>query len=160
MSGMRKIILIVLFLIWPLPAHAWVAKVVSVSDGDTIKVFNAGRGQEKIRMYGVDAPERGQQNGDAARTHLVSLISGSVVEIEPVSEDMYGNTVAIVWNREMNISQEMVRAGYAWVYRKYCDKPFCEYWFTLESEAKRKKIGLWQESDPVPPWMWRRMNCD
>jgi len=157
---MKKVISTILFFIWPLTAHAWVAKVVSISDGDTIKVYNTGNGQEKIRLYGVDAPEKGQKHGDDARTHLVSLVSGSVVEVEPVSEDMYGNTVAIVWNQKINISQEMVRSGYAWVYRKYCDKPFCESWSTLESEAKRKKIGLWQEADPVPPWMWRRMNCD
>lgn len=157
---MKKVILAILFLIWPLTAHAWVAKVVSISDGDTIRVFNADRGQEKIRLYGIDAPEKGQKHGDEARTHLVSLVSGSEVDVEPVSKDIYGNTVAIVRNQKMNISQEMVRAGYAWVYRKYCNKPFCEAWSTLESEAKRKKIGLWQEADPVPPWMWRRMNCD
>ena len=157
---MKKVILAILFLIWPLTAHAWVAKVVSISDGDTIRVFNADRGQQKIRLYGVDAPEKWQKHGDEARTHLVSLVSSSEVDVEPVSKDIYGNTVAIVRNKKMNISQEMVRAGYAWVYRKYCDKPFCGAWFSLESEAKRKKIGLWQESDPVPPWMWRRMNCD
>jgi endonuclease YncB( thermonuclease family) len=157
---MKKIILSALFLIWPLTAHAWVAKVVSISDGDTIKVFNAATGQEKIRLYGIDAPERGQPQGDAARTLLTSLVSGAVVDIESVSEDLYGNTVAIVWEQKKNVSQEMVRAGYAWVYRKYCDRPFCEYWLALEGEAKKNKVGLWQEADPVPPWMWRRMNCD
>ena len=160
MCGMRKIIAGIFFLFWPLTAHAWVAKVVSISDGDTIKVFNAATGQEKIRLYGIDAPERGQRQGDAAGTRLASLVSWAVVEIEPVTEDIYGNTVAIVLAQGKNVSQEMVRAGYAWVYRKYCDKPFCEYWLTLEGEAKKNKVGLWQETDPIPPWMWRRMNCD
>ena len=50
----------------------------------------------------------------------------------------------------------MVQAGYAWVYKRYCDKPFCEYWLTLENEAMTDKLGLWQEPDPIPPWEWRK----
>ena len=49
----------------------------------------------------------------------------------------------------------MVRSGYAWVYQRYCDKPFCEYWLALENEAKANSLGLWQEPNPIPPWEWR-----
>ena len=151
-----KIIITILFVCWPLAAHAWVAKVVSVTDGDTIKVYNADQGQVKIRLYGIDTPEKGQPYGKAAGKHLASLIAGATVEVESVTTDRYGRTVGIVSDSETNINQEMVRTGYAWVYQRYYDKPFCDYWLALENEAKTGKLGLWQEPDPVPPWEWRR----
>ena len=141
---------------WPLTAHAWVAKVVSVTDGDTIKVYNAEKGQVKIRLYGIDSPEKGQPYGQVAGKYLASLIAGSIVDIESVDTDRYGRTVGIVSDSEKNINQEMVRAGYAWVYRKYCDKEFCDFWLALEKDAKAIKMGLWQEPNPIPPWEWRR----
>jgi micrococcal nuclease len=156
MLGMKKILLIILVLCWPLTAHAWMAKVVSVTDGDTIKVFNADQGQVKIRLYGIDTPEKAQPYGKAAGKHLASLIAAGAVEVESVATDRYGRTVGIVWDNETNINQQMVQAGYAWVYQRYCDKPFCDYWLALEGEAKTDKKGLWQEPDPVPPWEWRR----
>ncbi len=145
-----------LILFWPLTAHSWMAKVVNVTDGDTIKVYNAEQGQVKIRLYGIDTPENAQPYGKAAGKHLASLIAGATVDIETVTTDRYGRTVGIVWDSEVNINQQMVQAGYAWVYQRYCDKPFCEYWLALESEAKTGKIGLWQEPNPTPPWEWRR----
>jgi endonuclease YncB( thermonuclease family) len=156
MLGMKKILLLILLLCWPLTAHAWMAKVVSVTDGDTIKVYNAEQGQVKIRLYGIDTPEKAQPYGKAAGKYLSSLIAGATVDIESVTTDRYGRTVGIVSDSERNINQQMVRAGYAWVYQRYCDKPFCDYWLALESEAKTDKLGLWQESNPVPPWEWRR----
>jgi micrococcal nuclease len=153
---MNKILPIVFLLLYPLTAHAWMAKVVSVTDGDTIKVYNAEQGQVKIRFYGIDTPEKAQPYGKAAGKYLASLIAGATVDIETVAKDRYGRTVGIVWDRETNINQEMVRAGYAWVYRKYCDLSFCDFWQELEKEAKADKKGLWQEPNPVPPWEWRR----
>ena len=156
MLDMKKILFVILLLCFPLTSHAWMAKVVSVTDGDTIKVFNVEHGQVKIRLYGIDTPEKAQPYGKAAGKYLASLIAGATVEIESVTKDRYGRTVGIVWGNETNINQEMVRAGYAWVYQRYCDKPFCDYWLILENEAKIDKLGLWQESNPVPPWEWRR----
>jgi micrococcal nuclease len=109
-----------------------------------------------IRLYGIDTPEKGQPHGKAAGKHLVSLIAGVAVEVESVTKDRYGRTVSIVSDCETNINQEMVQSGYAWVYCRYCDKLFCEYWIALESEAKTGKLGLWQEPDPIPPWEWRK----
>ena len=153
---MKKILPVLLLICFPLTAHAWIAKVVSVTDGDTIKVYNVDKGQVKIRMYGIDTPEKAQPYGKAAGKHLAFLIAGATVEIETVTKDRYGRTVGIVTDNEANINQEMVRSGYAWVYQRYCDKPFCDFWLALEKEAKAGKIGLWQEPNPVPPWEWRR----
>ena len=147
---------ILLIVLWPFAAHAWMAKVVSVTDGDTIKVYNADQGQVKIRLYGIDTPEKAQPYGKAAGKYLASLIAGATVDIETVTTDRYGRTVGIVSDSETNINQEMVRSGYAWVYKRYCNKPFCDSWLVLEGEAKADKKGLWQESNPIPPWEWRR----
>ena len=81
MHSMKKIMLLIIFLCCPLTAHAWTAKVVSVTDGDTIKVYNAEQGQVKIRLYGIDSPEKSQPYGQAARAYLASLIAGQVVDI-------------------------------------------------------------------------------
>ena len=156
MQGMKRFLTIILLLSWPLTAHAWVAKVVSVTDGDTIKVYNAAQGQVKIRLYGIDTPEKGQPYGHAAGEYLASLIAGATVDIETVTKDRYGRTVGIVTDDGSNINQEMIWSGYAWVYRRYCDKPFCNFWLNLEDEAKIGKSGLWQEPNPIPPWEWRR----
>ena len=156
MQGMKRLLIIILISCYPLTAHAWVAKVVNVTDGDTIKVFNAEQGQVKIRLYGIDTPEKGQPYGKAAGKYLASLIAGAIVEVESVTTDRYGRTVGIVSSSEANINQEMVQAGFAWVYKRYCDKPFCDYWLALENEAKQDKNGLWQEPNPVAPWEWRR----
>ena len=153
---MKRLLVIILFLLYPLTAHAWTAKVVSVTDGDTIKVYNAEQGQVKIRLYGIDSPEKSQPYGQAARAYLASLIAGQVVDIESVTTDRYGRTVGIVSAGGKNINQEMLWSGYAWVYKRYCDKPFCDYWLALENEVKTDKIGLWQEPNPIPPWEWRR----
>jgi micrococcal nuclease len=156
MLGMKKLLIILLIICWPLTAHAWMAKVVSVTDGDTIKVYNAEQGQIKIRFYGIDTPEKAQPYGKAAGKYLASLIAGATVAIETVTKDRYGRTVGIVSDSEININQEMVRAGYAWVYRKYCDRSFCSDWLQLEDKARNSKIGLWQEPNPIPPWEWRK----
>jgi len=156
-SVMAKILLlIVIVLCWPLTAHAWMAKVISVTDGDTIKVYSKEQGQVKIRLFGIDTPEKRQPYGRAAKKYLASLITGARVEIEPVTKDSNGRTVAIVWGSEANFNLKMVQAGYAWVYRRYCDKPFCDEWVTIEAKARAGKSGLWKDPNPIPPWEWRR----
>ena len=154
---MKKIPLtILLLLLWPFAAHAWTGKVVGISDGDTITVLLSQDSLVKIRLYGIDAPEKGQPYSQAAKEYLASLIAGKTVEIEPVTKDRYGRTVGIVFDNEKIINQEMVRAGFTWVYRKYCDKYFCSEWLRLEDKARSSRIGLWQELNPIPPWEWRR----
>lgn len=78
------------------------------------------------------------------------------MDIDPVTEDRYGRTVAVVWEDKLNANEQMIRAGYAWVYKRYCQRAFCFDWVDLEEAAKNQKIGLWQEPDPIPPWEWRR----
>lgn len=112
---MKKTLLSILFILFvPITAQAWTAKVVNVTDGDTIKVYNADLGQVKIRLYGIDTPEKRQPYGKAAGKYLASLIAGATVEVESVTKDRYGRTVGIVWDSETNISRwyKMVMPGY------------------------------------------------
>ena len=153
---MKKILVTLIVLLWPLTAFAWSGKVVGVTDGDTIKALHPDQGQVKIRFYGIDTPEKGQAYGRAATKYLASLIAGKTVNIESVTTDRYGRTVGIVTYAEQNINRAMIQAGYAWVYKRYCKRSFCDDWLMLEDSARRAKIGLWQESDPIPPWDWRR----
>lgn len=135
---------------------AWPGQVVSVTDGDTIKVLDPVGQQVKIRLYGIDSPEKKQSFGQAATKHTANMIAGKTVEIEEIDRDRYGRIVGIVLIGGVNVNQELVRNGYAWVYHQYCRRPECLTWQSLEQEAQAKKLGLWVEPRPIPPWEWRR----
>lgn len=136
-------------------SYAWTGKVVGVTDGDSIKVLQE-RNQVKIRLYGIDTPEKGQAFGNKAKKYTASLVAGKVVDIEPITKDRYGRTVALVRVSWKNVNEEIIRAGYGWVYRKYCKKSFCGDWYKLESKARKSGIGLWADKYATPPWEWRR----
>lgn len=138
----------------PLPLYAWTGKVVGVTDGDTIKVLR-NREQVKIRLYGIDTPEKAQAFGNKAKRFTASLVAGKIVDIESVIKDRYGRTVALVRVAGKNVNEEIVRAGYAWVYRKYCKKSFCGGWYDLEWIARNNRRGLWADKNAIPPWEWR-----
>ncbi len=135
---------------------AWPGQVVSVTDGDTIKVLDPGGRQVKIRLYGIDTPEKKQAFGQAATKHTANMIAGKVVEIEVVDKDRYGRIVGIVLIGGKNVNQELVRDGYAWVYKQYCKKQECREWQALEQAAKASRLGLWLDPAPMAPWDWRR----
>lgn len=137
-------------------ATAWTGQVVSVTDGDTIKVLDPAGRQVKVRLYGIDTPEKKQAFGQAATKHTANMIAGKVVEIEEVGKDRYGRIVGIVLIGGKNVNQELVRDGYAWVYKQYCKKPECQEWQALEQVAKASRLGLWHDPAPMPPWDWRR----
>lgn len=129
--------------------------LVGITDGDTIKVILDGK-EERIRLYGIDAPEDGQTFGKASTKQLKNILANTSPSIEVKDKDKYGRLVANIWIGDRNVNQDMVRQGYAWVYRKYCNEDFCENWLRLEEQAKLDRKGLWLEKNPVPPWEWRK----
>lgn len=129
---------------------AFPAKVVKISDGDTITVLN-GKEQTKVRLYGIDAPEKKQDYGQKSRQFLASLIAGQVVEVEPKGKDRYKRTLGIIHYKDQDINAQMVLNGYAWAYVKYS-----KMYVDQEKTARENKRGLWQSSDPTPPWEWRK----
>lgn len=139
-------------------AHAFPGKVIHIADGDTITVLAEGHRQVKIRLYGIDCPEKRQAFGNRARQHMGRLVGGQTVEVEDLGTDRYGRTLGIVFSPDgANINRQMVDAGMAWVYRQYCKRPECREWMQEEKEAKAAGRGLWAEPNAVPPWTWRKM---
>lgn len=136
------------------PVLAWTGKVVSVSDGDTIKVIHDGK-EEKVRLYGIDTPESAQPYGNTAKKYTASLVAGKVVDVEPIDTDRYGRIVGLVKVDGKVANEAIVASGLAWVYRKYCEKSFCDQWLDQENVARTSGLGLWTESNPTPPWEFR-----
>jgi endonuclease YncB( thermonuclease family) len=150
---MRPLALILILIALPAWGADYTARVVKIADGDTITVLKTGNTQERVRFASIDAPERGQPYGAKAKDALAALVFGQPVRVEVVDMDRYGRTVGSVWVVDVNANAEMVRQGFAWVYRKYSDDPAL---LALEAEARNAKKGLWADPNPLPPWEWRR----
>lgn len=146
--------MIFFFIVLPAIALGWQGMVVGVSDGDTITVMHDGRG-EKIRLYGIDTPEKRQAFGKRAKQFTSNVVYGKTVEVETKDKDRYGRTVGIVTLSGQCLNEALIKNGLAWVYRKYCTETFCEDWLNLEIVARYGKIGLWSEPNPIPPWEFR-----
>jgi len=143
-------------------------KVVAVTDGDTIKVLDVNRVQHKIRLAGIDAPEREQPFGNASRKYLASLVAGKAVRIETTKKDRYGRVLGKVWvqprdcpscGKTLNANHAQILAGMAWRYLDYVKDLSPEdrgRYASAEAEARKRKRGLWREANAIPPWAWRR----
>jgi len=145
----------ILTLLFPSLSLAWQGKVVGVSDGGTLTVMHEGRG-EKIRLYGIDCPENHQDFGTKAKKFTSSMAYEKLVAVESVTQDRYGRSVALVKVTGQSLNEELLKAGLAWVYIRYCDKPLCNAWLKYEEQALQKKSGIWSLPNPIPPWEFRR----
>ena len=134
------------------PVAAVVGKVVKVVDGDTLHVYS-NKGTYKIRLSGIDAPERGQAYGKRAKEHLEFLVAGKQVIAIVESKDRYGRYVASVKVQSKDVCAEMLTAGYAWHYKQYDNN---KYYDELQREAKKAKRGLWLDKKPQAPWEYRK----
>ena len=157
MSGWLSInrILLPLLLLFTLSVQAETleGKVVKIADGDTLTLLTPSNQQVKIRLAGIDTPERKQPFGKRAKQALAKLAFQKQVLVEVEAKDRYGRTIGVVFVDGLNVNAELVKQGMAWVYRKYTDD---KRLYTLESEAKQAKRGLWLDENPIPPWEWRR----
>jgi len=133
----------------PLEAR-WV-KVDRVTDGDTIVLMDRTR----VRLYGVDAPERDQLYGPIATAALKYMVARSAYLVE-VDEDSYGRLVGQLFHSKegYDINASMVCAGYAWWYERYA--PDSQTLSDCQVEAQQSSKGLWGYEGPMPPWEWRR----
>ena len=131
--------------------------MVSVGDGDTIRVTGANGQKVTIRMACIDAPETAQgQSGAVATQTLKQLLAAGPLEIKPQTVDRYGRTVAEVFSGGRNVNLEMVRMGAAYVYRQYlsgCDE---SAYLGAESQAERYRFGVWRWGNEVKPWDFRK----
>ena len=130
-------------------------KVDYVIDGDSLMVKHKGRAME-VRLWGIDAPEYDQPYSDGAQRALKKMTAGQKGRLRIKYRDRYDRYVAILLIDELNVNQELVKAGHSRVYGRYCDEPVCAHWKLLQEEAKANHRGLWRGRDPVSPWQWKR----
>jgi endonuclease YncB( thermonuclease family) len=173
---MKKILLSIFLLLFTLPAFAKeptrsIDGIVSkISDGDTIHVTDSLGTKVKVRFYGIDAPEtekgnkktgkiskQGQPYGEEAYRALQSKLERHRVRLDVMDTDRYGRTVSIVWLGSRNINLEMVQEGWAWAYTQYLDRPHASEYIQAEEQARKARKGLWQQSNPQPPWEFRKL---
>jgi endonuclease YncB( thermonuclease family) len=106
--------------------------------------------------WGIDCPETRQDFGTKAKKLTSTLVFSKAVDVEPVTRDRYGRTVAFVRVGDTLVNEELIRQGLAWVFTRYCDRPICLEWKRLEAEAREKKRRLWSMPNAIPPWEFRR----
>lgn len=149
-------------------ADTLTGRVVGIADGDTITVLDAVRQQHRIRVAGIDAPEKAQPFGQRSKENLSRLVFSKDVRIEWDKRDRYGRIIGKIWVQPsdcprcgltLDAGLAQLSAGMAWWYRKFASEQSAEdrgrYQFE-EDEARARRVGLWREVDPVPPWDWRR----
>lgn len=157
---MRWIVSFIFTLLLSVPALAAQiieGKVVGISDGDTITVLTDEKRQVKVRLYGVDCPESKQAFGTRARQSTSGHVFGKRVRVEVADTDRYGRTVGIVTTPNGTVlNRELLTEGMAWLYTAYCKAPICKEWRKEELAARRAKVGLWADANPIPPWEYRK----
>ena len=134
---------------------AWEGTVTRVLDGDSLRI-NQGGQIVTVRLYGIDSPEYGQPLWRVAKDAASHLVQGKNVTVEPFDTDRYGRIVALVGVRGRSVNGELIRLGMAWVYPHYCKaQPLCRNLEELEQAARVRKLGIWKDRNPVPPWVWK-----
>jgi endonuclease YncB( thermonuclease family) len=132
--------------------------VVGVSDGDTVTLLDGLRAQHRIRLAGIDAPEKTQPYGDASKRHLSSMVFGKTVRVEFEKHDHYGRVVGKIMQDGHDASLEQLRVGLAWHYKQYQREQSSEdrsAYAEVEQEAQQAQAGLWRDPAAVAPWTWR-----
>ncbi|ELY0725852.1 thermonuclease family protein [Escherichia coli] len=130
-------------------------KVIRVLDGDTIEVLQDKK-PVRIRLANIDAPEKKQAFGRWSANQLKALLAAQPVTVTYTQTDRYGRIIGRVFTtNSTDASRFMVQSGAAWVYERYnTDKSLP----ALQREAQEQKRGLWADTNPVPPWEWRKNN--
>lgn len=127
-------------------------RIVGVADGDTVTLLDATNATTKVRLHQIDAPEKRQDFGQRSKQSLADLVFGKAVDVEVFTVDKYGRSVGRILVGGQDANLEQISRGMAWVYRKYADEPA---YFVAEQAAKAAGTGLWSQSNPTEPWVFR-----
>lgn len=131
-------------------------KVVRVLDGDTIDILQNNQAY-RIRLSGIDAPEKQQPFGQRSRQNLSKMIALKNVTALGDKQDRYGRLIGTIYYNNKDINAQQITSGFAWAYR-YKGKASTPKYVHMESAARNASIGLWSEPNPIEPWKWRREN--
>ncbi|MDN5843675.1 MAG: thermonuclease family protein [Alcaligenaceae bacterium] len=143
--------------------YSLTGRVVRVADGDTFTLL-VNRTRERVRMASIDAPEishgsdrPGQDHGQAARQALAGMIAGKTLTLRCYEQDRYGRNICDVpLPGGSTVGRELVAGGWVWANRQGRDKYLRDSTLPgLMARAREQRLGLWQRSDAVAPWVWR-----
>lgn len=157
---MRKNLFLLLFFFpFVVFGQSLTGKVIYVSDGDTFHFVEKGKAQSqkiRIRLAEVDCPESSQPFGLEAKEFVIDRVLKKTVLIHKTDTDQYGRTIAHVFYADgKNLAEELLSNGYAWHFKRYSER---QSYADLEQLAKSKKLGLFKNSDQIPPWEWRKQH--
>ena len=151
--------LLTLFLIFPVIADSITGKVVKITDGDTVHVLLADHTKERIRLAGIDAPERKQAFGNKSKKYLSGHVAAETVTVKYGKRDRYGRIVGKIIFNGQDVNLDMIQSGLAWHYKKYKKEQSSDdqiAYAVAEINARKQKRGLWQDSHVLAPWQWRK----
>jgi len=141
-------------------AETLTGQVVGIADGDTITILDAKNEHHKIRLAGIDAPEKNQPYGQMAKQSLFDQVYDRQVSIETNKRDRYGREIGKVLVNGQDANLVQIQRGLAWHYKAYEQEqePFDRTTYSnAEIEARGEIRGLWKDSEPIPPWDWRKI---
>ena len=150
--------MLALCLVFQVHADTLLGKVINVADGDTITLLDDTNTQHKIRLTGIDAPEKRQAFGNVSKQSLADMVAGQSVAVEWVKVDRYGRKVGKVLLAGLDCNLEQVKRGLAWHYKQYQREQSPtdqQSYAAAEIEARATKLGLWRDVDLTPPWEFR-----
>lgn len=153
---MKKLLSVLLILLIPFLvfAQTYTGKIIAVKDGDTVVMLVKDK-QQTIRLAHIDTPEKKQPYGTKAKQFVSDFCFGKTVKIVIANKpDRNGRWIAELYHGNRNLNKELVRSGLAWHYKQFSKN---DNYAALELNARRKKVGLWQDITPVAPWEWRKM---
>lgn len=149
------------FLSFSVNATTLTGKVIKVSDGDTISILDRAKNTHKIRLAGIDAPEKSQPFGQKSKDQLAKTVFGKQVKAQCGKSDRYGRAVCKILLADSDVNLEQIRAGFAWHYTAYASAQTPEdrnLYSMAEERAHAHRMGLWRDKQQTPPWEWRHNN--
>lgn len=142
-------------------ANAGLAEIYiyGVVDGDSLlaRKNTENKSQKiKVRLWGIDSPEWNQPFSKESKAFMKKMVEGKYVKIESKGYDKYDRLLAVIYlNKTNSLNLQIIEEGYAWVHKYYCDEEKCDKWLLAEKNAKNIKKGLWQNDNPIAPWIWK-----
>ena len=158
---MTKLLFSSLILLFSIYANAdeLTGRVVDVASGDSITILDASNVEFKVRLSGIDAPEKQQPFGMESKKSLSELINGKEVTINWIKRDYHKRVVGKVLLNKVDINLEQVKRGMAWVFKHFLNDPYSHDqsdYLDAQEEAEKHRLGLWSQNDSMPPWEFRR----
>lgn len=131
-----------------------VAVVSHVIDGDSLEIVQGGRSYQ-ARLWGIDTPEYDQDFAGKAKKYTRRMVEEKTIVFSKKYTDRFDRVVVMAWVDGTLLNEKLVKEGLAWVHVRYCDEEICKSWRQFEQEARKKRIGIWENDRPVPPWQWK-----